>query len=81
MSIAPSTCQVYTVGFKHFHTFCSRFNLRPMPSSPKTIRFFCADMIDKVSFHTLKLYLAGIRFLLVTPTQLKATLFTTFVGG
>lgn len=55
-----------------------------MPSSPKTVRFFCADMVSKVSYHTLKLYLAGVRYFLLEaghPDPTKSNIVYNFCRG
>ena len=62
LCIAPSTRSVYNSGFKAFQRFCDKHRIPSTPASPETVKFFCADIADKVRYTTLKTYLAGIRF-------------------
>ena len=61
-SIAPSSRKAYQVGFNSFTKFCGQYGITCIPASSETIRFFCAELAEKVKFTTLKTYLAGIRF-------------------
>ena len=61
LSVAPATRQTYNSGVNSFLQFCYRFNITPYPASSLTLQFFCADLAQRVSYKTLKVYLAGIR--------------------
>ena len=44
-------------------SFCSRFNITPLPATPLTLQYFCADKSQSISYKTLKVYLAAIRLM------------------
>ena len=60
LGVAPSTRQMYTSGVNSYLQFCSRFNIIPYPASSLTLQFFCADLARRVSYKSIKVYLAGI---------------------
>ena len=61
LSVAPATRQTYNSGVNSFLQFCYRFNITPYPASSLTLQFFCADLAQRVSYKTIKVYLTGIR--------------------
>ena len=44
LRVAPSTRRTYQSGITSFQEFCSTFSLPPLPTSPLTLRYFCAHM-------------------------------------
>ena len=42
------------------HNFCSAYYINPYPASTLTLQFFCTHLESKVSYNTIKVYLAGI---------------------
>jgi len=61
-AIAPSTCRAYQAGIHRYTTFCHSRQWDPFPASELQLRYFASWLSDQVSFPTIKLYLAGIRF-------------------
>ena len=57
-ALAPSSCQV---GIQHYRHFCKTSNCKPYPVSQETLKFFITYRAEKVSFKTLKLYLAAVK--------------------
>ena len=42
-------------------TFCQKYAFKPLPASELTLRYFCTELSQSVSYATIKVYLAGIR--------------------
>ena len=64
--LASSTQKCYSSGQKHFLTFCSSFNLQPIPPSEHTILLFISQLgLEGLSLSTIKSYLSAIRNLLI----------------
>ena len=64
--LASSTQKCYSSGQKRFLTFCSSFNLQPIPPSEHTILLFISQLgLEGLSLSTIKSYLAAIRNLLI----------------
>ena len=61
-AIADSTRRSYQAGIRRYSTFCASRGWRSFPATETTLRFFAAYLADSVSFKTIKLYMAGIRF-------------------
>ncbi|KAL9964522.1 hypothetical protein ACROYT_G028176 [Oculina patagonica] len=61
-AIAPSTCRAYQAGIRRYSTFCYSRQWDPFPASELQLRYFASWLSDQVSFPTIKLYLAGIRY-------------------
>ena len=61
-AIAPSTRRAYQAGLRKYTTFCYSRQWNPLPASEVQLRYFASWLADQVSFPTIKLYLAGIRF-------------------
>ena len=61
-AIAPSTRRTYRAGIRRYTTFCCSRQWNPFPASELQLRYFASWLSDQVSFPTIKLYLAGIRF-------------------
>ncbi len=54
-----------------FRAFCRK---RRIPASELTLRYFCAHLSKRVTYQTIKVYLAGIRLLHLEDPTLPATL-------
>ena len=61
--VAKSTRRTYQSGLTAYTSFCSRFNITPLPATPLTLQYFCADKSQSISYKTLKVYLAAIRLM------------------
>ena len=61
-AIANSTRRSYQAGIRRYSAFCTSKGWQCFPATENTLRFFAAYLADQVSFKTIKLYLAGIRF-------------------
>ena len=59
--VAASTRQTYRAGITSYLAFCSKYSINPLPASELTLRYFCAELSNSVSYATIKVYLAGIR--------------------
>ena len=60
LGIAPSTRLTYQSGVTSSLNFCTSYNIFPYLASLLTLQFFCAHLASKVSYKTIKVYLAGI---------------------
>ena len=70
LRVAPSTRQTYTSDVNSYLQFCSRFNITPYPASSLTLQFFCADLARRVSYKSIKVYLAGIHHTYLVTTAI-----------
>ena len=61
--VAESTRRTYQSGLVAYTSFCSRFNINPLPATSLTLQYFCADKSQSISYQTLKVYLAAIRLM------------------
>ena len=61
-AIAPSTRRAYQAGIHRYTSFCSFHLWNPFPASELQLWYFASWLSDQVSFPTIKLYLAGLRF-------------------
>ena len=61
-AIADSTRRSYQAGIRRYFNFCASRGWPSFPATETTLRFFAAYLADQVSFKTIKLYMAGIRF-------------------
>ena len=61
LGVAPSTRQTYNSGVNSYLQFCAQFNIQPYPASSLTLQFFCTDLSQRISYKSIKVYLAGIR--------------------
>ena len=61
-AIAPSTHVPTKLEFAGTLPFCHPRQWNPFPTSELQLRYFASWLSDQVSFPTIKLYLAGIRF-------------------
>ena len=60
--IADSTSRSYQAGIRRYSTFCASMNWQSFPATKTSLCVFAAYLADQVSFKTIKLYLAEIRF-------------------
>ena len=61
LGVAPSTRRTYRAGVRSYQQFCDRFNIQQFPAASLTLRYFCTSIAQRVSYKTIKVYLAGIR--------------------
>ena len=61
MGIAPSTRRTYQAGIHRYHSFCTKYHIKPLPASALTLRFFAAHLAPTVKHSTIKLYLSALR--------------------
>ena len=61
LGVAPSTRRTYRAGVRSYQQFCDRFNIQQFPATSLTLRYFCTSIAQRVSYKTIKVYLAGIR--------------------
>ena len=61
--VAASTRCTFQSGLNAFVIFCARFNISHLPTSSLTLQYFCADVSQRISYKTLKVYIADIRLL------------------
>ena len=59
--MAPSIRRTYQAGVTRFKDFCRLYSLPPLPTSPLTLRYFCAYLSTSVTHSIIKLYLSAIR--------------------
>ena len=69
--LASSTKRCYESGQRRFLSFCDRVNLPYLPASEETIFLFISYLgMEKVSYKTIKSYLAAVRHLHVSLAYL-----------
>ena len=61
LGVAPSTRCIYRAGVRSYQQFCNQFNIQQFPATSLTLRYFCTSIAQRVSYKTIKVYLAGIR--------------------
>ena len=61
LGVAPSTRRTYRAGVRSYQQFCDRFNIQQFPATSLTLHYFCTSIAQRVSYKTIKIYLAGIR--------------------
>ena len=60
LGVSPSTRRTYRVGVRSYQQFCNQFNIHQFPATSLTLRYFCTSIAQRVSYKTIKVYLAGI---------------------
>ena len=60
LGVAPSTRCTYRAGVRSYQQFCNQFNIQQFPATSLTFRYFCTSIAQRVSYKTIKVYLAGI---------------------
>ena len=63
LSVTPSTRLTYNSGVTSHDNFCLAYHINPYPASTLTLQFFCTHLASRVSYKTIKVYLAGIRLI------------------
>ena len=61
-ALAPSTRRVYQVGLRHYNHFCKALDIESFPVSQKGLSLFTTHLTRSVSYKTIKLYIAAIKF-------------------
>ena len=61
LGVAPSTCHKYRAGVRSYQQFCNQFNIQKFPATSLTLHYFCTSIAQRVSYKTVKVYLARIR--------------------
>ena len=46
----------------HLLSFVCVFSIEPYPATPLILHYFCAELSQKLSYKTIKVYLSAIRF-------------------
>ena len=60
LGVAPSTRRTYRAGVRSYQQFCNQFNIQQFPATLLTLRYFCTSIAQRVSYKTIRVYLAGI---------------------
>ena len=60
LGVAQSTRRTYQAGVRAFQHYCTLYAIAAYPASPLTLCYFCCYMAERVSYRTIKVYLAGI---------------------
>ena len=61
LGVALSTRHTYRAGLRSYQQFCDQFNIQQFLATSLTLRYFCTSIAQRVSYKTIKVYLAGIR--------------------
>ena len=61
LGVAPSTRRTCRAGVRSYQQFCNQFNIQQFPATSLTLRYFCTSIAQRVSYKTIKVYLARIR--------------------
>ena len=61
LGVAPSTRRTYRAGVKSYQQSCNQFNIQQFPATSLTLHYFCTSIAQRVSYKTIRVYLAGIR--------------------
>ena len=61
-ALAPSTGQVYQIGLRHYNHFCNASDIESFPFSQQGLRLFATHLARSMSYKTIKLYIAAIKF-------------------
>ena len=61
-AIADSIHRTYLAGVRGYITFCTSRQWQSFPARESTLRYFAACLANEVSYRTVKLYMASIRF-------------------
>ena len=61
LGVAPLIYCTYRAGVRSYQQFCNQFNIQQFPATSLTLRYFCTSIAQRVSYKTIKVYLAGIR--------------------
>ena len=58
--VAHSRRRTYHSGLTKFQSFCHQYNLTALPASCLTLQYFCVHEAQRISYNTIKVYLAAI---------------------
>ena len=61
LGVAPSIHHTYQAGVRSYQQFCKQYNVPDFSSISLTLHYFCTSIAQRVSYKTIKVYLAGIR--------------------
>ena len=61
-SIAPSTRNTYATGTRAYIHFCNQIGHSPFPLNQETLRLFVTSLYNRISYKSIKVYLAGIQY-------------------
>ena len=61
-SLAPSTRNTYNSAYQNYNQFCHQCRLPLFPLSCHVLQFYVTSLARRVSYKTIKVYLAGIQF-------------------
>ena len=61
LGVASSTRRTYRAGVRSYQQFCNQFNIQQFPATSLTLRYFCTSIAQRVSYKTIRVYLARIR--------------------
>ena len=61
LGVAPSTHRTYQARVRSYQQFCKQYNVPDFPSTSLTLRYFSTSIAQRVSYKTIKVYLAGIQ--------------------
>ncbi|XP_020612894.1 uncharacterized protein LOC110051215 [Orbicella faveolata] len=59
---AVPSARTYSAGVQRYITFCTSRQWQSFPATEPTLHYFAAFLADQVSYRTVKLYMASIRF-------------------
>ncbi|KAL5496745.1 hypothetical protein EMCRGX_G013099 [Ephydatia muelleri] len=65
-AMAHSTSTTYRAGIRKYYTFCTKFNLTPLPGSKYAINLFAAYLSQALQANTIQVYLAAVTHLHLT---------------
>lgn len=69
-ALAPTTINTYTSGVNGYLSFCNELSITPFPLNENYLQLYVSQIARRVSFRTIKVYLAGLQF---TSTMLGHT--------
>ena len=61
-AIVDSSRRSYLAGVRRYTSFCSSKQWQSFPATEAKLRYFAAHLADQISFRTIRLYRAGIRY-------------------
>ena len=67
MSLFTSSSQTYLHGQHKYEEFCKRYNLYPYLTAEHKMRLFATYMARSLTYRTIKVYLAAVRFTELEP--------------
>ena len=61
-ALAPATIRTYQTGISSYLSYCGLTSCNPLPLNEQTLQRFVASQYSRLSYKTLKVYLAGIQY-------------------